>query len=184
MKGSVVSGEILEPYAEALMSVAQSQNLLDKFGEDVRALLGLLETSPDLEQFLGNPVVKPEAKKAVLQQVAGEQIHPYMVNFLKLLVDRRRILFLEGICQQFQVLLRQLNKTVLAEVTSAVELTDEQKNAIAAKVRELSSAERVELDTKIDPELIGGVIIKIGSQVLDTSLRGQLRRIGIALTSG
>jgi F-type H+-transporting ATPase subunit delta len=184
MKGSVVSGEILEPYAEALMSVAQSQNLLDKFGEDVRALLSLLETSPELKEFLGNPIAKPEAKKAVLQQVAGEQIHPYMANFLKLLVDRRRILFLEGICQQFQVLLRQLSKTVLAEVTSAVELTDEQKNAIAGKVREISSAERVELDTKIDPDLIGGVIIKIGSQVLDTSLRGQLRRIGIALTSG
>jgi F-type H+-transporting ATPase subunit delta len=183
MKGSAVSGEILEPYAEALMSVAQSQNLLDKFGEDVRSLLGLLENSPELQQFLGNPIVKPEDKKTVLQQIAQEQLHPYMVNFLMLLVDRRRILFLQGICQQFQVLLRQLNKTVLAEVTSAVELTDEQKNAIAAKVREISSAERVELDTKIDPSLIGGVIIKIGSQVLDTSLRGQLRRIGIALTS-
>jgi F-type H+-transporting ATPase subunit delta len=180
MKGSVVSGQILEPYAEALMSVAQSQNLLDKFGEDVRALLNLLETSPELKEFLSNPIAKPEVKKAVLQQVAGEQIHPYMA---KLLVDRRRILFLEGICQQFQVLLRQLSKTVLAEVTSAVELTDDQKNAIAAKVREISSAERVELDTKIDPSLIGGVIIKIGSQVLDTSLRGQLRRIGIALAS-
>jgi F-type H+-transporting ATPase subunit delta len=98
-------------------------------------------------------------------------------------VDRRRIQFLEAIGKQYQALLRKLNQTVLAEVTSAVELSDSQKQSVREKVQAITSAHQVELDTKIDPDLIGGVIIKVGSQVVDASLRGQLRRIGIRLSS-
>jgi len=100
-----------------------------------------------------------------------------------LLVDRRRIIFLEGICQQYLKLLRQLRQAVLAEVTSTVELNEDQKNAIRDKVRAITNANSVDIETKIDPELIGGVIIKVGSQVIDASLRGQLRRIALRLTS-
>jgi F-type H+-transporting ATPase subunit delta len=182
MKGSLLSAQVLEPYAEALMSVAQSSNQLDKFDEDVSSLLNLLENSEELRLFLGSPVVQERDKKAVLQQISGEQLHPYMMNFLMLLVDRRRILFLDGILKQFQARLRQLKQTVLADVTSAVELTDEQRQAVSEKVKAMTNAHEVELNAKIDPDLIGGVIIKVGSQVVDASLRGQLRRIGLSLS--
>ncbi|HBB33203.1 MAG TPA: F0F1 ATP synthase subunit delta [Cyanobacteria bacterium UBA8803] len=183
MKGSLLSAGVVEPYAEALMSVAQSNNLTQQFGEDVESLLNLLAESPELQQFLGSPVVKAEDKEAVLQRIAGDQMHPYMVNFLKILVQRRRILFLEVICKQYQALLRKLNQTVLAEVTSAVALNEGQQQAIREKVIGITGARNVELDTKIDPDLIGGVIIKVGSQVIDSSLRGQLRRIALRLSS-
>ncbi len=183
MKGSLLSAEVAEPYAEALMSVAQSNDLTQRFGEDVATLLSLLQESPEFQQFLSNPIVKAEDKKAVLQRIGGEQLHPFMMNFLKLLIDRRRVLFLEGICKHYQALIRQLNQTILAEVTSAVELSDEQKQAVREKAMAMASANQVELDTKIDPDLIGGVIIKVGSQVIDASLRGQLRRIGLRLSS-
>ena len=183
MKGSLVSAEILEPYAEALMSAAKAQNITEQIGEDVRSLLSALENSEELRQFLGNPFVKEADKKAVLGQIAGEGVHPFTRNFLMLLVDRRRILFLEGIAQQYLTLLRELNQTVLAEVISAVELTEAQQQAVREKVQAMTSARAVELSTKLDPDLIGGVIIKVGSQVVDASLRGQLRRIGIRLSS-
>lgn len=183
MKGSLLSSEVLEPYAEALMSLAQSNDLTQRLGEDVAALLNLLEESGDLRQFLASPVVSAENKKAVLQQIGGEELHPFMKNFLKILVDRRRIVFLEGICKHYQALLRKLNQAVLAEVASAVELTDAQKQSVREKVIAMTSANQVELNTKIDPDLIGGVIIKVGSQVVDASLRGQLRRIGLRLSS-
>jgi F-type H+-transporting ATPase subunit delta len=81
------------------------------------------------------------------------------------------------------VLLRQLNQTVLAEITSAVPLTEGQQQAITEKVITLTKAAKVELATKIDSDLIGGVIIKVGSQVIDASLRGQLRRLSLRLSS-
>ncbi len=183
MKAGVVSGEIVEPYAQALMSLAQTHNLTDGFGEQIGSLVSLLENSEDLRDFIGNPVIKDEDKKAVLRQIVGDEANAYLLNFLLLLVDKRRIVFLEGICQKYLELLRQLNKTVLAEVISATELDKSQQDSVATKVKAMTKAQAVELKTKIDPDLIGGVIVKVGSQVLDASIRGQLRRISISLNS-
>ncbi|ACK71034.1 ATP synthase F1, delta subunit [Gloeothece citriformis PCC 7424] len=181
MKGSSLSLEIAEPYAQALMSVSQSNNLTERFGEDIRSLLDLLNNSPELREFLSNPVIREENKKEILQRIMGDQTHPYLRNFLMLLVDKRRIAFLEQVCEQYLALLRQLTNTVLAEVVSATELNDEQRQSVIDKVKTISGAQAVELKASINPDLIGGVIIKIGSQILDASIRGQLRRISLSL---
>jgi len=165
------------------MSLAKSNNLSEEFGNDIRSLLSLLESSEELRQFLANPLIKQDAKKAVIQQIAGEEMNPLMRNFLRLLVDKGRILFLEGIGKQYLTKLRELNQTVLAEVTSAVPLSDAQQQTVREKVQAMTGARQVEIETKIDADLIGGVVIKVGSQVIDASLRGQLRRLGIRLAS-
>ncbi|AOY80129.1 ATP synthase F1 subunit delta [Moorena producens JHB] len=184
MKGGFLSGQVLEPYAEAFLDLAKSDNeLKGKLSEDVDTLLNLLKESPQLQEFLGSPVVKAEDKIGVLQQIAGDQLHPYTMNFLRILVDRGRIVFLEGICLKYQELLRELDQTVLAEVSSAIELSEAQQESVREKVKSLTGANQVELETKIDPDVIGGVIIKVGSQIFDASLKGQLRRIGMTLTS-
>lgn len=183
MKEGGVKGEILERYAQALLSLAQDNNILDQVGNDVNSILGVLKESPDLQEFLDNPLIKPADKKAVMNRILGDSVHPYTRNFVQVLVDRRRIMFLEGICKEFQALLRKLNQTVLAEVTSARELTDDQKNSLREKVLAMTGARQVELETHIDPELIGGVVIRIGSQVIDASLRGQLRRLSLRLNT-
>ncbi len=181
MKDSVITSEIAAPYAQALMSLAQAENLTERFGEDTNTILNLLKESQDLNQFLASPIIGLDAKKAVLEQVLGEEIHPHIRNFLRLIVDHRRIAFLEGILKQYQALLRELNRTALAEVTSAVELTEAQQQTVRERVIALTGAHQVELAQTIDPDLIGGVIIKVGSQIIDASLRGQLRRISLRL---
>ncbi|MDY7007955.1 MAG: ATP synthase F1 subunit delta [Cyanobacteriota bacterium] len=178
---TVIAGEIVEPYAAALMSLAKSKDLAERFGEDIRSLINIMDESLELKQFMGNPIIKPEDKKAVLQRMTGDEIDPYMRNFLMLLVDRGRIIFLEDIGKKYLALLRELNQTVLAEVTSAVELNEDQKNTVRERVRSMTDARDVDIETKIDSSLLGGVIIKIGSQIIDSSLQGQLRRIGISL---
>jgi F-type H+-transporting ATPase subunit delta len=183
MKSTLLSSEIAEPYAQALLSLARDNELLDRISEDVNALLNLAAESEDLRTCLTNPIFKPEDKKAILKQVVGDQLHPYTQNFLMILIDRGRIPFYEAIFKQFQALVRQLNQTVLAEVTSAVPLSEEQQESIRQRVVGMTQARQVELDIKIDPNLLGGVIIKVGSQIIDASLRGQLRRIGTRLTS-
>ncbi|MBE9204518.1 F0F1 ATP synthase subunit delta [Synechocystis salina LEGE 06099] len=181
MKGSLYSSKISEPYAQALMGLAQQQNLTGVFGDDLRSLLTLLKDSPDLSAMLSSPVVKDEDKKSVLRSVMGEGGNGYLINFLMLLVDKRRIIFLEAICEQYLVLLRQFTNTVLAEVTSALKLTDTQKDQVKEKVKQLTGAQSVELVARIDGDILGGIVIKVGSQVFDSSLRGQLRRVGLSL---
>lgn len=181
MSGTLISSEVGEPYAQALMSLAQQQNLTNEFGDSFRSLSSLLEESGEFRDFVLNPVIKGEDKKAVLKQVMGDDANPYLVNFMMLLVDKRRIVFLEPIVEQYLNLLRKLNQTVLAEITSATELSESQKQNLVEKVKAIAEARDVELKTSVDPDLIGGVIIKVGSKVIDASLRGQLRRISISL---
>lgn len=183
MSGALLSREIAEPYAQALMSVAQSNNLTEQFGDSFRALENLLEQSQDFRDFVSNPIINPESKKSVLRQVMGDDTNPYLINFLMLLVDKRRIIFLEQVAGQYLELLRDLNQTVLAEVTAARELSEGQTQAIIDRVKSMSNARDVEIKTSINPDIIGGVIIKVGSKVVDASLRGQLRRISINLGS-
>ena len=180
MGGTLVNSQVSEPYAQAIMSLAQQENLTEQFGETFRSLESLLSESQEFKDFVLNPVIKNEDKKSVLKKVMGED-NPYLVNFMMLLVDKRRIIFLESIAEQYLNLLRKLNQTVLAEVTSAQELTDEQKGNIVDRVKGIVEARDVELKTSVDPSLIGGVIIKVGSKVIDASLRGQLRRISVSL---
>jgi F-type H+-transporting ATPase subunit delta len=183
MKDSIVIEGIVAPYAQALLSLGQAQNLTDRFGEDALSLINLLNESEDLRNLLASPVTNPDIKRAVLSQVLGDSVHSYMLNFLMILVERSRIQFLDRICQQYRNLLRELNQTVLAEVTSVVPLSDAQQEEVRQKVLKMTGARQVELSTSIDPELLGGVIIKVGSQVIDASLRDQLRRIGMQLSA-
>lgn len=183
MTQNAVSAAIVEPYAEALMSVAQSNKVTNEVGEDIKSILEMLHSSDELKEFLTNPLTKAEAKKGALDQLLKSKIQPYLYNFLMLLVDRRRTFLLEPICEHYQSLLRKLNNTVLAEVVSAIELNNSQKEQIIAKVQQMTKSNQVELATSIDASLIGGVVIKIGSEVLDASIRGQLRRMTTSLTS-
>jgi F-type H+-transporting ATPase subunit delta len=181
MKDSVLGSVVLNPYVDALMSLAQSQNLVDDFGTNCADLAKMLEESPDLREILANPIVKIADKKAILAKIVGETVHPMMSNFLMILVDRRRIGYLDGICARYQAALRKLKGIVLAEVTSAVALTDAQTKSVSDRVQAMTSATGVEIVATIDPSIIGGVIIKIGSQVIDSSLRAEIRRLGLSI---
>lgn len=178
---SAMNAQIVEPYASALMALAQDVDKVDAFAENARSFLIALKETPELQSFIANPILKAENKKSVLQSICGKEIDTYFLNFLFILVDRRRILFLAPICEEFVALQRKLNNIVLAEVTSAAALTRSQEDAIADQVKKMTKADKVELDITTDADLIGGVVIKIGSQVFDASLKGQLRRIGVGL---
>ena len=180
-ENTLMSAEVVEPYAEALMSLADSNNLLERFNTDAKELLAVLKESQELQQFLESPVIKTDDKKGVLRRIAGEGLHHYLMNFLQLVIDKKRTAFLIGILEQFLALVRDRTSTVLAQVTSVTELSNEQRDRVKEKVKAMTNAHDVELETNLDPSLIGGVVIKVGSQVLDASIKGQLRRIGLSL---
>ncbi|MGB3295122.1 MAG: ATP synthase F1 subunit delta [Phormidesmis sp.] len=178
---STVASEVAAPYAQALLAIAQSKDSVDELSQTAADLLKLMKESDTLSSFLASPITASDAKKGVLAKVLADDANPQMKNFLMLLVDKGRIYLVEPILQQFQIKVRELKQTVLAEVTSAIELTDEQKETVRQKVVGMTDAQSVELETRVDPDLIGGVVIQIGSKVLDASVRGQLRRIGLQL---
>lgn len=180
MAGSIAQN-IADPYAEALLAVGTEQKIVDDLGQGCRLILETLESSPELQAYLANPLIKPDQKKTVCQQLFGEQIPAILLTILYVLTDRRRVMFSRDVCLRYLMLQRKLQNVALAEVTSATPLTEAQQAAVTTQVQQLTKATGVELQLAIDPDLIGGVVIRVGSQVIDASLRGQLRRLALQL---
>jgi F-type H+-transporting ATPase subunit delta len=172
---------IATPYAEALLQVAESRKETDTVADQARAVLSVWNASPELRAAMASPVLEPEAKKAALAKLFNEQLTPSFQNLLKLLADRQRIAVLDAVPSRFLELYRELRQITLAKVTSATPLTDEQQQQLNAKVQAIAGTDAVEFDLAVDPSLIGGFVVSMGSRVIDASLSGQVRRLGLAL---
>jgi F-type H+-transporting ATPase subunit delta len=103
------------------------------------------------------------------------------LNLLKLLADRQRIGYLDSVLERFLELYRDQNQIALATVTSAEALSDDQLANITEQVKSVAGTDKIEINTAVDPALIGGFVLKVGSKVIDASLSGQVRRLGLAL---
>lgn len=169
------------PYAEALLQVSESRKETDTVADQVRDLLAIWNESPELREAMASPVLEPESKKAALAGLFGAQLTESLQNLLKLLADRQRIAVLDSVLIRFLELYRQLRNITLAKVTSATPLSDEQQAQLNAKVQAIAGTKSVEFDLKVDPALIGGFVVSLDSRVIDASLAGQVRRLGLEL---
>ena len=168
--------KIAVPYAEALLELANANSSLKETTNDINIVSQFLANSSDLKKFLGNPLITRDAKKGVLKDVLGEQIGEKTLTFLMLLVDRGRIAYLDGIAYKFLELSYKEESIEIAKVTSSVQLSAQQQKTIAEKLKKITGAKQIKLALKVDPQLIGGFTIEIGSKLIDTSIRGQLKQ--------
>jgi F-type H+-transporting ATPase subunit delta len=122
-----------------------------------------------------------EAKKAAIEKLFSEQLTPSFLNLLKLLADRQRIGILDAVLERLLELHREQRNIALATVTSATALTEEQEAELSKKVQAVAGTDKLEINLKVDADLIGGFVVKVGSKVIDASLAGQVRRLGLAL---
>jgi F-type H+-transporting ATPase subunit delta len=173
--------KVAEPYAEALLDLAKSNDSLKETTNYMNIVSQFLANSSDLKKFLGNPLITRDAKKNVVKDILGEQISGNTFKFLLLLVDRGRIEVLEQIAQKFLELSYKQESIEIAKITSSIQLSAEQQKEIAEKLKIITGAKQIKLALKIDPQLIGGFTIEIGSKMIDTSIRGQLKQISSLL---
>jgi len=178
---AIVLSKVAEPYAEALIDLAISTDALKETTNDINIVSQFLANSSDLKKFLGNPLITRNAKKTVVKDILGEQISGSTLKFLLLLVDRGRIEVLENIAQKFLELSYKQESIEIAKITSSIQLSAQQQKEIAEKLKAITGAKQIKLALKVDPQLIGGFTIEIGSKMIDTSIRGQLKQISSLL---
>jgi F-type H+-transporting ATPase subunit delta len=178
---SIVLSKVAEPYAEALLELAKSNGSLKETTNDMNIVTQFLANSSDLKKFLGNPLITKDAKKNVVKDIFGEQIDGSTLKFLLLLVDRGRIEVLDSIAQKFLELSYKQDSIEIAKITSSIQLSADQQQSIAEKLKTITGAKQIKLALKVDPQLIGGFTIEIGSKMIDTSIRGQLKQISSLL---
>jgi F-type H+-transporting ATPase subunit delta len=162
-------------YARALFEVAQEAGRLEQIAADLAALAGAVEEIPELRAFLRNPEVEPAAKGAVLEEIstdADELVH----NFLHVVADKGRASELPEMSSELEALVAREQNRLTLELTTAYELSDDEADSIVEAI-EKASGRTVEATRRVDPSLIGGVVLKVGSFLADGSVRGRLERL-------
>lgn len=172
-----LESKIAAPYARALYDYSNAQNVTHQVTADFQNLEAFLEKTPDLIEYLTNPVTKTEAKQEILTKVLKPQLNTVTFKFLSILVERKRINMLQAIIDSYLKLVYLVASIKIIEVSSAFKFTNRQKNTLIKKLKELTNAREVRLILTIDTSLIGGFLIKTDSSVIDLSVKGQLQEL-------
>ena len=162
-------------YARALFQAAEEAGRLEAVHRDLAEFADAVAGSPELTAFLANPQVEPAAKVGVLGELsdgADTLVH----NFLRLVAEKGRAGEILGMRDEFQALVDRARGRVAVELTTAFELSDDEAASIVAQI-EQASGRTVEASRKVDPELVGGMILQAGSLRVDASVRGRLERL-------
>jgi F-type H+-transporting ATPase subunit delta len=167
--------EAARVYAGALFEVAREKGKLDAIGADLAQFADAVEANRDLQVFLFSPHFTSAEKIAGLKRAIGGA-DPELVNFLELLVEKGRTTELFRIRRELEALWKRENKRIDVTVTSAVELDP----AVVAKVGEeieRQTGQTVDLASRVDEEILGGIVLQVGNKVLDASIRSRLEKL-------
>lgn len=171
-------------YASALYDLASEQKQAAEVEADLVKFQALLDESADLDRMVRSPVIPADeqtrALTALLEKAGSNAL---TTNFFKLVSANRRLFAVSDIIKAFRSLAAKARGEVTAEVTSAEALSDAQVAALKAALKEQAGKD-VTLSTKIDPSLLGGLVVKLGSRMIDSSLRTKLTGMKIALKGG
>lgn len=161
-------------YGEALFELAVEKNELDSMAEQVTLLAQAFAENPELAKLLNHPKISKEEKISVVENIFKGRFSDDIVGFLVIIVEKDRSSEIEGIFDYFQAKVREYKKIGVARVTSAVELSAEQKQRVVEKLLQQTSYESFEVEYSVDASLIGGMVIRIGDRVVDSSIRTKL----------
>jgi F-type H+-transporting ATPase subunit delta len=167
--------EIAQVYARALFEVAKEQGKLDLVREQLGQFADALNDNRDLAVFFFSPYFSTEEKKQGLHG-ALEGADPAIVNFLETLLERHRMPVVFRIRQQYERLWDEENKLLPVEVTSAVDLDEATVKSIGERIGE-QTGQRVELTSRVDPEILGGIVLRVGNSILDASIKHRLDQL-------
>jgi F-type H+-transporting ATPase subunit delta len=171
---------IADRYAEAIFSVAQQANAVEQVDNDLSGVVTTLKSNKELDQLWKHPVVSAEDKKQIVRDLFAGKVHPVTLNLLQLLVDKKRGVLVEQVQSAFHDRFNALRRRATVKVTSALPLDQGQADTLRAQLAD-KLAKDVHMETAVDPDLIGGLILQIEDQVIDNSLRGRLKALSHSL---
>jgi F-type H+-transporting ATPase subunit delta len=169
--------EIADVYARALFEVADEHDVLDRIRDELGEIADALEDEDnrELRLFFYSPYFSSEEKRDAVEKVV-EGADERLVNFLKLLAERHRMPVLPRIRRRYDETWAEKNRLLPVSVTAAVELDDELVKGIGKRIEE-QTGRKVELSSNVDPEVLGGLVVRVGNMVLDASVRNRLEQI-------
>ena len=168
---------ISKRYARAFFEIATEEKQLERYYNEINQFASIIAQNKALGEFLANPVFEQESKKGVVENIIGKlQLSGMTVNFLKLLVDKRRIDVLPDIVFFYRQLMDESLKKVRVNLKTAFPLSSEMQAYIISRLEEVTGR-KVEVSVEKDPGLLGGIVIGVGDTLYDGSIKNQLNNM-------
>ncbi|MFV0513314.1 MAG: F0F1 ATP synthase subunit delta [Jhaorihella sp.] len=176
-----IAASIAERYATAIFEIAQDNKNLDGLESGIGDLDAALTESADLRALIGSPLISRDEQKAAISAIASKMgLAPVLGKSLALMAEKRRLFVVPQLIAALRVLLADARDEVTAEVASAKALTKAQTEKLAATLTE-RVGKTVTINATVDENLIGGLVVKVGSKMIDTSIRSQLNSLQNAM---
>ena len=172
--------ELAQVYARSLFQVAVEHDVLDTIHDQLGAWADALNENRDLQVFFFSPRFTSAEKKDAIRRIIDGGDERFL-NFLELLAERHRLPVTFRIRRDFDELWREEHKMLPVEVTSAVELDDSLLKSIGDRIED-RTGRKIEMTSKVDPDIIGGLVLRVGNKVLDASVHGRLERLRRQIT--
>jgi F-type H+-transporting ATPase subunit delta len=167
--------EIAQVYTRSVFEVAKEHGNLDRIRDELGQFADALAQNRELSIFFFSPYFSTEEKEDGLRRTVVDA-DPTLVNFLQLLIENHRLPLIHRIRRQFEVLWDRENRRLPVEVTSAVELDRSVIEALEAGILE-QTGQNVELESHVDPDILGGIVLRVGNSILDASVRHRLEQL-------
>ena len=167
--------ELARVYARSLFEVAQDKGDLEALHEQLDELADALDSNRDLATFFFSPYFSTKEKHDALRRVLIDA-DPYLVNFLDVLIDNFRMPVIFRIRREFDHLWEQAHRRLPVEVTSAIELDDQTLHRLGDEIGRRTDME-VELTSRVDPDILGGLVVRVGNSIVDASIRNRLEQL-------
>jgi ATP synthase F1 delta subunit len=167
--------ELAQVYSQALFEVARENDVLDDVREQLGQFADELDKNRDLQVFLFSPYFSSQEKKDGIRKIV-EDADERFLNFLELLAERHRMPAIFRIRRAYDALWREENKLLPVTVTSAIDLDEGLVKGLGERIEE-QTGKKVELTSRVDPDVLGGLVLQVGNMVLDASIRNRLEQL-------
>lgn len=168
---------VSKTYGDALFDLAKEEGRMDVISEEVQLILDILKENDEFLRLLNHPKVTVEEKVKIVENIFKGRVSDTMAGFLVLVVEKGRNDELPHILNYFKDRVKEYKNIGAAHITSAVPLSDGQKEAVEKRLLEVTGYVSFETDYKVDKSLIGGMVIRIGDRVVDSSIRTRLDKM-------
>lgn len=172
---------VSKTYGDALFEVAVEENRIDEFYDTARELVEIFRTNQDLNTLMDQPRIIKEEKIKILEETFSGSVPKEIIGLMNLLVEKGHYSDMVSVFEYFISMVKEEKKIGIAFVTTAIELTEKQKGDIEKRLLETTRYESFEMNYSVDAGLIGGMVIRIGDRVVDSSIRTKLYELSRTL---
>jgi F-type H+-transporting ATPase subunit delta len=168
---------ISKRYARAFFEIAEEEKKLEQYYSELKSFSSIIDENKDLRGFLANPIFEQESKKKVLEQIIGKlSLSPMTINFLKLLIDKKRIDVLSDIETCYRQMMDEALRKLRVNIKTAFPLSADMLKYVTASLEKMTGRQ-VEVTVETDQNLLGGIVIGVGDTLYDGSIKSQLNNM-------